>query len=312
MVLNYHRVLPVNSSWNEHVLDIGAFDAQVKQLVRFFNVLSLEDALLQAASGTLPSNSVVITVDDGFSDCYYYIFPVLRRYGVKATFFISTAGIEHGYLWENQISDAILQAKVSVKSIFVLDTMYKIETPLQRREAILQLTELFKYRTLDERESLISSLFQQTGEPELKHDFVTSDQLKEMHAAGMTIGAHTVNHPILALESLDVATKEIKCSKFFLQNLLQADVNFFAYPNGKFNIDFSQEHADLVQTLGFQAAFSTDRGTAKPLKDSLFKLKRFTPWDRNPWLFTCRLLILLLSEKFNIAFLKNWVGTQHD
>lgn len=312
IVLNYHRVLPTNSSWNDCVLDVDSFEAQIELLARIFTVLPLEEAIVRAKEKTLPLNCVVITVDDGFSDCYQYIFPILKRYRVKATFFISTAGVERGYLWENQISSAILQADASIKSLKILDDVYSIANKAERQDAIFRITELFKYRSLSERKGLIASLFTQTGEPQLVHDFITEPQLKEFIAEGMTIGAHTVNHPILALESIEVAREEIRRSKEYLEELLSIDVKFFAYPNGKFNTDFSEEHIEIVEKLGFSAAFATNWGISRPLRDGMFRLKRFTPWDRNPWLFTLRLFLVLLSERFNLPFLNKLVGTQRD
>jgi peptidoglycan/xylan/chitin deacetylase (PgdA/CDA1 family) len=143
----------------------------------------------------------------------------------------------------------------------------------------------------------------------MHHEFVTAEQLKQMAAAGMTIGAHTVHHPILALESAETARAEITQSKAILEQILAQPVHYFAYPNGKFAIDFSDEHVAQVRDSGFAAAFCTDWGQARPTQECRFRLRRFTPWDRNPWFFSLRLALHIVAERYSIRFLKEWVGT---
>ena len=308
-VLNYHRVMPMHTFWNEQVLDVGVFEQQLLQLKRFFRVLSLEQALQLAAEGNVPANAVVITIDDGFADCYDHIFPLLQRYQLPATFFISTQGLQQGYLWENQIANAILQAPAEVTMLKLQERQFASNGKTERHRSIVAITDLIKYHPMAQRNQLIGDLIAQTGEPHMHHEFVTAEQLKQMAAAGMTIGAHTVHHPILALESAETAQKEIAQSKAILEQLLAQPVHYFAYPNGKFAVDFSDEHVTQVQDSGFVAAFCTDWGQARPTQECRFRLRRFTPWDRNPWFFSLRLALHIVAERYSIKFLKEWVGT---
>ena len=307
-VLNYHRVMPIHTFWNEQVLDVGVFEQQLQQLKRFFRVLSLEQALQLAAAGKVPTNAVVITIDDGFADCYDHIFPLLQRYQLPATFFISTQGLQQGYLWENQIANAILQAPVEITMLKLQDLAFATGDKTERHRSIVAITDLIKYHPMAQRNQLIAELIAQTGEPQMHHEFVTAEQLKQMAAAGMTIGAHTVHHPILALESAETALAEIIRSKIILEEILDQPVQYFAYPNGKYMLDFCDIHMSMVLKSGFYAAFCTDKGQAQPSLENRFKLRRFTPWDQNPWLFSLRLAIHIISEHLDIKFLKKWLG----
>jgi peptidoglycan/xylan/chitin deacetylase (PgdA/CDA1 family) len=104
----------------------------------------------------------------------------------------------------------------------------------------------------------------------------------------MEIGAHTVMHPILAKLDDSVARDEISGSKQFLENLLDAPVRLFAYPNGKPQLDYSAASIRIVRRLGFDAAFTTAWGAARSDTDR-FELPRFTPWDRDRLRFGLRL-----------------------
>jgi peptidoglycan/xylan/chitin deacetylase (PgdA/CDA1 family) len=309
-VLNYHRVIPEQGLESEHAVTPDLFEQQLIWLKRHFNVLPMPIAFQLAQSGLLPKNVVVITVDDGFYDSHQFIFPLLQKHQLTATFFITTNGIETGSLWEDQIMTAVLYANKDHKKISLLGRDFNLEGISDRRHALQTITELVKYQTLAARNEIIKQLQQQLGNPKHPvHDnmFITAEQIKHMHQHGMTIGAHTMHHPILALERNDVAWQEIHSSKLLLEKIISAPVEFFAYPNGKIGTDFSHEHVKMVEEAGFVAAFSTDWGVANLQKDGQFMLKRFTPWDKDPARFCVRLALSALSEQSGFSWLRDKV-----
>jgi peptidoglycan/xylan/chitin deacetylase (PgdA/CDA1 family) len=118
---------------------------------------------------------------------------------------------------------------------------------------------------------------------------MSSDQVRRLHAAGMTIGAHTVSHPILARLPREQALREIVDGRLRLEQIIGAAVRLFAYPNGKPGTDYHAESVELVRAAGFDAAFSTAWGVATRTSD-LLQIPRFTPWDRTPSRFALRML----------------------
>jgi len=107
---------------------------------------------------------------------------------------------------------------------------------------------------------------------------LTTRQLRELHAAGMTIGAHTLTHPILATLPNDTARTEIAEGRLRLEAIVGDTVRFFAYPNGRPGKDYIAAHVGMVRDLGFEAAFSTAWGACSPGGDR-FQIPRFTPWQ---------------------------------
>jgi len=109
------------------------------------------------------------------------------------------------------------------------------------------------------------------------------------------VGAHTVNHPILA-QLPDVAARdEITHGRDVLQALLDSRIGLFAYPNGRPGSDYLPAHVDMVRALGFDAAFSTTWGAASA-RSPAYELPRFTPWDRSRLRFGARLARNLLAS----------------
>lgn len=306
-VLNYHRVIPQRDTSSEQALTPELFEEQLIWLKRHFKVLPLPTAFSLAQTKMLPKNVVVITIDDGFYDCFAYVYPLLKKHQLTATFFISTAGLEKGYLWENQISSAIFHAPTELTQLELQQQTFLIGNLADRRASITAITELAKYQPLKQRQLMIDDILKQCNCLVHLHQFLTKDQIIVMHQNGMTIGAHTVHHPILALETYETAQQEIADSKQLLEQIIESPIEFFAYPNGKYQQDFNDDHVSIVQKLGFKAAFSTEWGVAQPDVDGAFKLKRFTPWDRSPGKFCLRLAMNTLAERYHFRFFKSRV-----
>jgi peptidoglycan/xylan/chitin deacetylase (PgdA/CDA1 family) len=118
---------------------------------------------------------------------------------------------------------------------------------------------------------------------------LTSDEVRGLAREGVTIGAHTVSHPILTRIDAVRARREIVDSGETLAAITGRTVSLFAYPNGKPGEDFAPEHVDMVRAAGYAAAVTTGRGVARKSTDVL-QLPRFTPWDRRNFRFGARLV----------------------
>jgi peptidoglycan/xylan/chitin deacetylase (PgdA/CDA1 family) len=287
-VLTYHRV---GESYNQKFMDEYLFEQQLIWLKRYFNPVGLDEGLLLQQQGRLPKRAVTITIDDGYLDSYTTIFPLLKKHGLEATFFISTSGVTKGYLWDELISSAILTLATDVSELKFEGQIYDLTTHNARLTCASIIVLKIKYCSLKERERLIELLLKQIGKPELSHQFLNEDQILSLYQAGMGIGAHTVNHPILTSEKDNIARAEILESKQSLEKIIQAPVKFFAYPNGKSNIDFNDKHQNIVKECGFDAAFTTDWGCIDSSSVNYFGLKRFTPWDVTEAKFSLRLAL---------------------
>lgn len=293
-VLTYHRV---GESYNQLCMDEKLFEQQLVWLKRYFNPISLTEGLALQAQGKLPKRSIAISIDDGYSDSYTKIFPLLQKHELVATFFISTSGIQQGYLWDELVSSAIMQLPASDETLVYLAVNYPVATYSQRIECVKKIAKIIKYQSNDERHHLIEQLLNKTGKPQLKHQFLSEQQIFALSEAGMEIGAHTVNHPILTCEQDQTVQSEMMLSKQYLEKITNKPVNFLAYPNGKYQVDFNDNHQRIAKECGFTAAFSTDWGCISPKNNNLFSLSRFTPWDVTEFKFNLR-LALNFNEKY--------------
>ncbi|MFN2135468.1 MAG: polysaccharide deacetylase family protein [Candidatus Promineifilaceae bacterium] len=101
-ILMYHYISEPPEDADKYRVDLSVtpqdFEAQMAYLdENGFEAVDLYDlSLAIAAKRDLPEKPVIITLDDGYLDNYTSAFPILRKYGMEATFFVVTQFIDDG------------------------------------------------------------------------------------------------------------------------------------------------------------------------------------------------------------------------
>ncbi len=294
VVLTYHRVLDQSEVASIADIDAAQFDMHVQTLDRYFNVLSLRDAVRLLDERRLPSRSVCITFDDGYKDNVTRALPVLERHGVPATFFIATGYLDGGVMWNDVIIEA---AKGSPLAKVNLDEFgfgqHALTSDAERQRLIGTLLPKIKYLDTATRDSLAFGIAERLEYAPPTDLMMAADDLQVLHRAGMEVGGHTQRHPILAAVDDDVARREIIDGKRDIESLIGASISSFAYPNGRPGTDYYAHHAGLVREAGFERAVTTAPGTISAADDH-FQLGRFGVWHRSP----AKLILRVLANFF--------------
>lgn len=290
-ILIYHRVLAEADLIFPNEVTSASFDVQMASLKAVFNVLPLAEAVERMKAGTLPARAACITFDDGYADNVTIALPILLRHGLTATFFIATAYLDGGRMFNDTVIEAIRRARCESLDLSELGLgQHDLSTLVGKRCAIQEILPKLKPLPLDERESNAIRISELACSTPLPDDLMmTTGQVRHLHLSGMEIGGHTARHPILAALSAEEAKQEMLTGKQFLEEALGTRVRLFAYPNGKVGVDFLHEQAAIVRECGFEAAFATHSGVASLASDP-FLLPRFTPWRLNRKFFIPELL----------------------
>jgi len=114
-VIYYHSVGLINTAWTHSYLTMpySQFEKQIKYLVKNFKTISLEEYWRIRNNLSKPEkNLIVLTFDDGYLDNWIWVYPLLKKYGLKATIFIcpefvdTTGGVRPNLedVWEGRVT----------------------------------------------------------------------------------------------------------------------------------------------------------------------------------------------------------------
>ncbi len=290
-IFMYHRVNDDHDPFF-YATPVAEFERQMHYLAKNFPIASLD----KIGAGEFSANGhkccVAITFDDGYRDNFTCAFPILKKLGIPATIFLATGCIDSGEIpWYDQVR---LAFKLTVRSSVSLQASggpsAGLGTVAQKVEAMER--TLAWLRSLDEpsRHRALAEVFQELGVPaglNLRNTMLRWEDIRFMAKQGITFGAHTVTHPVLAGLSRERLQEEIGGSKRMVESRLQHPVRHFAYPFGK-HADFSGQAKDVVREAGFETAATTVFGI-NGQEDDRFELKRLGLWESDLGLFGLRL-----------------------
>lgn len=267
LILNYHRVGDGSRSIHDRDLwsaSSEAFDAQLSFLKTHSDVIALDE--IESALARRGSRHVAITFDDGYLDNYELAYPLLRQHRLPAAFFIATGFIDDPRLpWWDEI--AML---VRTTTVGQLDLREWIPAPLplrpgQRAGVIRALLGAYKSLPGEDAPKLLDSLREQTrcasNRASVAKHWMDWAMIRDMAANDMTIGGHTVHHPVLSRRSLAQQRAEISGCAARLREELGQPMDYFAYPVGSPDA-FDERTRQCLQDAGVRLAFSYYGGIA--------------------------------------------------
>ena len=199
---HYLSVPPANADIYRKDLSVSPqnFEAQLQYLKEAgYTTISVSD-LIYYLSGrkSLPKKAIILSFDDGYADNYENAFPLLKKYGFRATFSVITDRIDF-------------------------------------------------------------------ADP----NYMTWENIIEMHAAGMEFGAHSKRHFDLRGKDDDFLVYEILGSKEAIEARIGEPVRVFVYPSGAYD----ENTLKVTQSANYWAALTTQYGTTQQYRER-FELTR--------------------------------------
>lgn len=281
VILRYHSVSDNDADTDAYrspsiAVTPRTFERQMRMLADRYVVVPMA-ALVErlVAAEPFEPRTVAITFDDGYMDNFRFAMPVLARLGLPATIYVTTGAIGNGWaFWPSRLRCALMRAP---KSRLVLDDQpVDLASRDTRAAAVDRLTLSAKRLPVAERDALVDRVVAAAGvepPPQARGWFMGWEELRAVMAAGLSIGAHTLTHPILTVQAPEVAASEISGSRTALQQGLDAAIDHFAFPNGGGVINHDDRTAALVRGAGFRSASTSVAGPVR-LGDEPFTLRR--------------------------------------
>ncbi len=277
-ILLYHRVCDSPHDPFRMIIPPDIFDRQVRHIAARYKIISLSEALRIAKSGErILTNYAVVTFDDGYVDFFTTAFPIIKKYKIPASLFISVARIERqDRFWYDMLNDFVKEVDVGKPmriELKKLNIVIDAEKGIDRRRLLRLLYEKckeFDRETFAEFISYLASEF--NVHIPLREDErpLTWDEVEAVRAGGVEVGSHGYNHVMLTTSKN--LYEEIEKSKEIIEKRLKTRVPYFSYPYGAQG-DFDLNAKEAVERAGYECALSNIDGINASHAD-IFELRR--------------------------------------
>ncbi len=236
---------------------VKQFESDLDFFQKYFVPVSLSDVIKSIKENTeLPDNSFLLTFDDGYSECYDVIAPILRRRSIPAVFFLNSDFIDN--------KEMAFRDKASL----LVDRIDLITNKTDLTEAAL-LLGVKQLSSNNVKTAILSLNYSQRIVLDqvakvLKFDFkkfmyeekpyLNSDQIKDLIDQGFMIGSHSVDHPLFSELAIEDQLIQVKSSFKMLNEKFELPVNAFAFPftdNGVGKEFFEKTHFDGLIDISF-------------------------------------------------------------
>jgi peptidoglycan/xylan/chitin deacetylase (PgdA/CDA1 family) len=283
LILMYHRVNDADSDPWGLCVQPNHFAEHLEVLRKEVVPLSLQGFVRAHQERKLPHRAVAITFDDGYADNLSNAKPILERFEMPATLFVTSGyiGSKREFWWDEL--EQLLLRPCELPETLQLDLGRKscrwklgrsagyreddngLELrqrawegqPGSRHSLYYAVWQALKPLNDCERRPVLDAVAAWAGVvPKLRDSrrALGEDELQTLAQCDLIeIGAHSVSHPFLPEQPLSVQREEIHGSKAQLERFLDSPITSFAYPHG----EYSSKILSMVKEAGFSCACAT-------------------------------------------------------
>ncbi|WP_336814523.1 polysaccharide deacetylase family protein [Bosea sp. MMO-172] len=233
-----------------------------------YDIVSLQEALARLRNPRPDRFFVALTFDDGYRDNVEEAWPVLARHEAPWTLFVTPGFADRtARLWWLELEEAI--RALPRLDLALPDGRFtaRTESDTEKDRAFARLYWRLRRGPEATLLSAIAMLATEAGiDPAalVERECLPWETLRALSGApGVTIGAHTLTHPMLAKHDVDVTRREIVGSKQRLETELGIPIRHFAYPVGDPGSAGPRDFA-LAAEAGFESAVTTRPGQLLP------------------------------------------------
>jgi peptidoglycan/xylan/chitin deacetylase (PgdA/CDA1 family) len=320
LILVYHGLTLKKREFQPWIhLPINVFENQIKYIKKHYNVLKLSEIIKAIKlKKQLPKNSASITFDDGYYNNFSLAFPVLKKYNVPATIYLTTGYIGSKKLLPMDQAFLIIKEAHQNSSYSMPENGFGpifFKSITDRQISYQKTTELLKKYEVKKQLEFLNNMKDKLKceyDPTAKKiidDFsiLGWDEIEQMHNSNLIeFGAHSDSHNILTRITYVDASKEISKSRKIIEEKLNCNINLFAFPNGT-EEDFSIEHIKYLKDNNFEGAVTTIP-KLNCITDSVYNLGRMSvgsDFSSDPDYFALRTSGLIQVIKKVVNYVQN-------
>lgn len=285
-VLIYHRVIDLSDDPQQMAVSIKLFDKHLQYLKKNFQIISLQELVSDLKSRIVRKKSLVITFDDGYFDNYVNALPLLEKYEIPATIFVSSDYVNTDKLfWWDELEQIILRGKSIEDSLTLKINASECswtEISENKLNVFNEVHKLLKSSSEEQRLIAMASLREQFDTNSIVTEYralTKAELLRLSNSPLIEIGAHTATHCVLSNETRERQMHELVESKKALEQIIKKEIFSFSYPFGSEN-DISIFTPQFVESAGFNCAVANIQNFTDKHSE-LYKIPRILirNWD---------------------------------
>ncbi len=233
------------------------------------DLVSLDEMHRRLTEGDFSRRFVSLTFDDGYRDTLQWAYPILKTAGVPFAVYVPTSFPDRlGELWWLVLEAVIARNPRIGLVIDGRDRKFDCRTVAEKRVLFDDLYWWLRNRPSEaEMRDVVRSLaaYYHVDIAGFCEELCMSwSELAELAADPLvTIGAHTVNHSMLAKLPRDTARSEIDLSRSVIEAALSVKPQHLSYPFGDRSSTGAREF-EIAAELGFKTAVTTRPGVLFP------------------------------------------------
>jgi len=233
------------------------------------DLVSLDEAARRLEAQEFGRRFACLTFDDGYRDNRTYAYPILKRNGVPFAIYIPTSFMDReGYLWWLALEDVIAARDEVLLIMDGVERRFACATVEEKNDAFAAI--YWWLRSLPSDAAIrcavraLAARYGIDGRAYCNDLCLDWDELVALAADPLvTVGAHTVNHPILAKIPADALAVEIESGCERIARRLGARPRHFSFPFGDRSAAGPREFA-AARAHGFRTAVTTRPGVLFP------------------------------------------------
>ena len=211
---------------------------------------------------------VALTFDDGYRDNRDHALPILKRHAAPWTMFVtSDYASGRGRLWWLELEEVVRRLDRIEVAMDGRTTVLPSRTAAEKKAAFAAAYRDLRQGPEERLRGTIAGWCEIAGLDgyRLVRDLCLDwDELAALsHEPGVTIGAHTVSHPMLAKHDAETARREIHDGRTEIETRLGLTVRHLAFPVGDPTSAGPREFA-LARDAGYRTAVTTRPGHLFP------------------------------------------------
>lgn len=293
-IIVFHGIDKIGETkYNSRFVSEKYFTQLIDFISKNYNIISLQD--FYAKKFKPNTLNIAITFDDGYANNFKYAIPILEKYSIPATFFITTIqDSSTNFLWPDFLD---LVSFYSTQNSIIFENQHYSKN--NKGEFIyngISLKNKCKNLSWNEIQPLFNifadewEIIQQLPLNDY-WELMNYNQIKEVAKKPLfTIGSHGYTHANLNSITFEEATLEVLKGKKVLESICEKPILDFAFPFGY----YSDELVKYCSEIGFSKILLVDYNNNNDKKNQLLK-NRFVI---NPYISLQQQLYFLLKGTY--------------